>query len=262
MLLSAPAERMAELLNWKKEMSTMAREEAGDTSNGKLLWSNAAWITIELLLLCSAGGWVHRLLVAKKEPAASDTGKLFLAVFSVGIFIYWMGRPEEYDSMAPYVGAMLVLLFEKALCGSREEKSMLCRYAYTTALFVTAFGIAGYLGHTGEKIRYTKENLTEKKIADYDAVSGYLQDFSEEVSEDAYAEAYGIGVIYMSLGRELTNDGLGWGNGTADLEEKVRGREWVLLNGANDTEIPAFREVKQIPFGTTVYTLYENDSGK
>ena len=262
MLLSAPAERMAELLNWKKEMSTMAREEAGDTSNGKLLWSNAAWITIELLLLCSAGGWVHRLLVAKKEPAASDTGKLFLAVFSVGIFIYWMGRPEEYDSMAPYVGAMLVLLFEKALCGSREEKSMLCRYAYTTALFVTAFGIAGYLGHTGEKIRYTKENLTEKKIADYDAVSGYLQDFSEEVSEDAYAEAYGIGVIYMSLGRELTNDGLGWGNGTAELEEKVRGREWVLLNDANDTEIPAFREVKQIPFGNTVYTLYENESGK
>ncbi|MBR3105464.1 MAG: hypothetical protein IKH46_16810 [Lachnospiraceae bacterium] len=300
--LTAPGERMAEFLDWKKEMSTMAREEAGDTSNGRLFWSNAPWIAIELFLLCNAARRVHLLVTKKKLCPGTDAGKLFLTVFALGIMIYWMGRPEEYDSMAPYVGALLVLAYEGVvslrLGAEREDlpigKSLkrlkvpnprsgcdkefeefpmtgagspkqslgaedpVCRYAYLTALAALSLGMAGYLGHTVEKMHYTGQNLAEKSIADYGAVRNCMLAFDAAVPEDTYVEAYGIGVIYMSLGRELTNDGLGWGNGTTDLEEKARDRRWVLLNGSNDMDHPYLREEKQIRFGTTVYTLYEN----
>ena len=290
MLLTASGERMAEFLDWKKEMSTMAREEAGDTSNGKLFWGNAPWIAIELFLLCNAARRVHLLVTQKKLCPGNDAGRLFLTVFAIGIMIYWMGRPEEYDSMSPYVGALLVLGYEGIAssvrsvtriskksrseseeypmigAGSPEQGSgakeqngdVVRRYAYMIALTALSLGMAGYLGHTAEKLVYTRQNLAEKSIADYGAVRNALQVFDAAVPEDTYVEAYGIGVIYMSLGRELTNDGLGWGNGTADLEEKVRDRRWVLLNGANDMDHPCLKEEKQIRFGTTVYTLYEN----
>ncbi|MBO6206607.1 MAG: hypothetical protein J6O73_18385 [Lachnospiraceae bacterium] len=273
MLLTAPGERMAEFLDWKKEMSTMAREEAGDTSNGKLFWSNAPWIAIELFLLCNAARRVHLLVTQKKLCPGNDAGRLFLTVFAIGIMIYWMGRPEEYDSMAPYVGALLVLAYEGVVAlgaGSPEQGSgakeqngdVVRRYAYMIALAALSLGMAGYLGHTAEKLVYTRQNLAEKSIADYGAVRNALQAFDAAVPEDTYVEAYGIGVIYMSLGRELTNDGLGWGNGTADLEDKVRDRRWVLLNGSNEADIPFLKKEKEIRFGTTVYTLYRNDSGE
>jgi hypothetical protein len=257
MLMLEPGERLAELLNWKKEMATLAREEAGDTSNGKLFWGNAPWIGIELVLMGSMAVWVHRLLSLEKKLSGEDTATMFLAVFAAGIFIYWMGRPEGYTCIAPYLGALLVIAYEKAATKAWDPKKDLCRFGYTVAVFVLSFGIAGYTGHTIEKMRLTKENLVDKKIADYTAVKEYLNTFAQEIPEDVYVEVYGGAMINMSLEREMQNDGLGWGSGMMNLEEKIQDHQWILLSETVE-DIPYLRPEKEIVLGTITYVLYEN----
>ncbi len=260
MRLSEPADRIAELLDWKKEIATMAREEAGDTSNGKLFWGNAPWMGMEVVLMCCAAIWVYRLLFQNRKTTYAEMAPLFLTVFSAGIFIYWMGRPESYGVMAPYLGSILLIGYECLLSKKDRSKESIPyrRNLFAVAWFVMALGIAGYMGHTIEKLRYTKENLADKRIADYTAVKAYIAKFAEEVPEVTYGEAYGVAMLYMSAGRQLQSDGLGWGSGVIRLEENIRDQKWVLLNEDNYDAYPMLRFEKEIVCGSYSYRLYEN----
>ena len=256
MIVTEPGNRIAELLDWKKEMATLAREEAGDVSNGKLFWGNAPWIFIETVLMCSVAFWLYRLIGRKQRIKGSDISALFLSVFSAGIFIYWMGRPEGYDIIAPFLAALLLIAYDRAL--NKNSAGMTEKSIYVISGFLLAVGIAGFMGHTIERLQYTKENLVDKKILSYASVKEYMDRFENEVPEEVYGEAYGIAMIDMSLGRRMETDGLGWGRKVDRLEEYARNQKWVVLNDESYPDVPYLREVKKIPFGSFTYVLYEN----
>ncbi|MBR3515547.1 MAG: hypothetical protein IKO10_04470 [Lachnospiraceae bacterium] len=263
---------LAEFLDWKKEMATMARENAGDTSNGKLYWTNAPWVYIEIFLMGGVTVLLERFGFFKRtELKRTDLQAMMLLLFTAGMFVYWMGRPEGYNPVAPYIACLIVVVFDRYVTKKsvkNEETEMqthdslqndLIMFQHNKTFFIgicLCFVVSVYICRMPSVICDTKINLFDHAIADYSRVDSYLKNFVCEVPENTDGEAVGLRVIYLNLGWELESDGLGWGYDEADFYESAKGKKYLLVDGES---VPYFRLVKSIPFGKAEYNFYENE---
>ncbi len=223
---------IAEFLSWKKELATLARSEAGDTSNGSLYWVNAPWMYIELALMAGVALLLDRAgFFRERRYSGSDITKTMLVFYAAGIFIYWMGRPESYNPVAPYIGCLVVILYdhmvslnchissddnvhndiddrdamikntEKRNVSDREESVVYSSkfgiqfdYKYNLHMvveFIVCLVLACFLAKMPDIVKYTKHNLIDRSLTDYSKVEHYLRDYEKEIPETADGEAVG-----------------------------------------------------------------------
>lgn len=255
---------LSEFLSWRKEIATLARSDAGDTNNGSLYWVNAPWMYIETALMGCVAVLLDRAgLFGKSRFSSDDLPKALIVFYAAGIFIYWMGRPEEYNIIAPYMGCVVMFVYDRMVAVSKERVKK-GTYSYDVSAnvwrltsMVLCLVIAGFLFMLPDVVCYTKRNLADRSIADYGKVKQYLQIFDENVPEEADGEAVGLRMICMSLGRDLESDGLGWGYNEEELEKNCREKEWLIL-GSEDVGMPFLELDRVIHFGKMDYYLYHN----
>ena len=260
---------LAEFLSWKKEVATSARSDAGDTSNGSLYWVNAPWMYIELALMGCVAVLLDRAgFFGKRKYAGNDMPLTVLVFYAAGIFIYWMGRPEEYNTVAPFMGCIAMVVYDylinktdSEISGSDGSASLtgFRRYFRIIAEVAVCLVVSCFLFKTPDLVRYTKLNLIDHSIADYGKVVNYLEDFDREVPAEADGEVLGFRMVCLGLGRDPEFDGLGWGYDESAFAENCREKEWILLN-EDRTDISFLELEKEIHFGGTDYYLYHNES--
>ncbi len=264
---------LAEFLSWKKELATSARSDAGDTSNGALYWVNAPWMYIELVLMGGVAVLLDKAgFFRNRRYGNDDLPRTMLVFYAAGIFIYWLGRPESYNPISPYIGCILMIIYDGLVVmdlgnasGSDEKWAPVSKlssfdfnYNLRIAVSVIAcIALAGFLFKIPDLLKNTKHNLIDCSITDYGKVEKYLEDFANEIPEAADGEAVGLRMICMSLGRDIECDGLGWGYDEEAFEEKCRKMEWVILD-TDSPDMPFLELEKVVHFGTMEYYLYHN----
>lgn len=251
---------IAEFMNWQKEFGLVAKYETGDTNDGQLFWTNAPWMYIEIALFTISFVLIKKLgLFGSEKYHSSDAQKALFLIFSVGIFSYWMYRPEEYNIIMPYIGCLLVMVYDgfvSALDREHKEKSNI----HVIALLCTSLGIACFIAMVPTAATSTKHNLVDGQIMNYGKVCEYMQYFDENVPEDAYMEALGTSMIAMTTGRELEGDPR---VETPEdvLIENTKDKEWIVLDRSN-WNAPGMVLYREIPFGGYTYYLYHNEGVK
>lgn len=222
------------------------------TSNGRLFWTNAPWIYIELTIMGALALTIDRLGIIGRK-VKHNVKWIILVVYAAGINIYWMGRPEEYNIIAPYMACICMLVFDYILI----NRLLLSRKIKMIVAVMVCIVLSYYLSKLPECYVCTKTALQDYSITDYEKVKSYMDNFAKEVPENAEGEAVGLRMIYMSIGRDIESDGLGWGYDEKEFEEHIINKQWIVLDN-NKTDIKFLRLVKEIPFGGFNYYLYDN----
>ena len=255
---------LREFLDWKKEFGLVAKYESGDTSDGRLYWTNAPWMYIEIALFAMSSALIKRLGVFDAgKYRLDDPQKALFLIFSVGIFSYWMYRPEGYYIIMPYIGCLLVMVYDGYVsdAGNAGQKALTRLLSGqnvpgTVILLIVSFGIGSYITAIPHAFSCTKSNIIDGQILNYAKVCGYMQEFDETVPQDAYLEALGTSMISMTTGRELEGDPRAESSEEM-LIENTADKEWIIL-GTDTLDLPGFELYREIPFGKYTYYIYRN----
>lgn len=213
-------------------------------SNGILRWSNAPWLYIMILFMILTGVLLYRLGLADTGKEGIITAHKYDRVYicallmSLGYFVYWMTRPEEYAIIAAPLAMILLVLYEK-LSGRKDKPSI-------TALIILSLALTAYVGSSGVTIGALSDKLGTDKVMSASAIEDDIKNFELNVPKDCYGYTYGLPMIYMQLGWDIRFDRYV----SIDAEDS-------MISDDPGLEIEGMSVSKTVSVGKTDYYLYE-----
>lgn len=209
-------------------------------------WTNAPWTYIMILFLGVIAYGISRMgfFGTSRDKERKMPVMISIAVMGLGLMIYFISRPEDYQIMIlPAVFLVIILLDE-----IRENREYLFIKAGGVRILSGIFfiiGISCMLAGTGDTVDSFLTRMIEHHQLDYSLLNEDMDYFASEVPKNSYAFGDGLSEIYMNLGWRLP------------LESERNQCEFLVTSGSDPGE--QYQFVKEIPFGDMKYFLYRNN---
>ena len=211
-------------------------------SNGVLRWGNDPWLYIMILLMILTAAVLYKTGILKKYGKLSCKGseRVYISglLISLGYFVYWMTRPEEYAIIAAPLALIILMLYEKVF--SREGN------LFMSAGIIVTMGLTAFALSTPQAVSSISTKLTDNSVMSAAAIEADIKNFETEVPKDCYGYTYGLPMLYMQLGWDINFDRY------VSIDDQEH-----LISDDPSLELEGMEIVKNINVGRQVYYLYE-----
>lgn len=226
---------------------------AGYDQNNKFIFHNSMWIYI-LILLMILFLWKLKVLLVyfignRKEFDIKDIVHFSLSVMSLGMFVFYVSRPEDFLCIGDLFAVCVCLLADKAVVllnstQAKNEKSMTCEELISRVLLagcVLVFTIGFF--NVGNAAKNEYDYIVRYHQLDWRGLTDEFERFRQEVPENTYVlDNIGLSLVYMNIGREMP--------------DSMENCDYIICAGLNDDIDVNVEYIKSVSVDAISYDLY------
>ena len=211
-------------------------------SNGVLRWGNDPWLYIMILFMILTAAVLYKTGILNKGGKLSCKGseRIYISglLISLGYFVYWMTRPEEYAIIAAPLALIILMLYEKVF--SREGN------LWMSAGIIVTMGLTAYTLSIPQAADSISTKLIDNSVMSAAAIEEDIKNFEAEVPRDCYGYTYGLPMLYMQFGWDINFDRY------VSIDDQEH-----LISDDPSLELEGMELSKNINVGRQTYYLYE-----
>ncbi len=187
-------------------------ESAGYDQNVKFIFQNGIWIYV-LITFMSIFLWKFKALLVYYTDGEGDLNIKDIFIFSIsvislGMFVFYVSRPEDFLCVGDLLIVCVCLLSDKAVsllscCDS--GKHIKCENIIGTVMMtgcVLVFTVGFF--NVGNAVKNEYDYIVKYHQLDWQRLTVEFEEFKKEVPENTYvADNLGLSLVYMNIGRKM-----------------------------------------------------------
>lgn len=226
-------------------------ESAGYDQNKKFIFHNGVWIYI-LIAFMTVFLWKLKALLAyytneKRKLNIKDVFIFSYSVMALGMFVFYISRPEDFLCVGDLFVLCVCLLADKAvfLSGRTENAKYLSYEKLIGTVLMTGCVFAFTVGffNVGNAVKNEYDYIVRYHQLDWRYLTEEFEKFRQEVPENTYVEDnLGLPLVYMNIGR--------------DMPDSMENCDYIICSGSTDDFDVNTEYIKTVSVDAINYNLY------
>ncbi|MDE6531761.1 MAG: hypothetical protein K2K96_13470 [Lachnospiraceae bacterium] len=229
-------------------------ESAGYDQNNKFIFQNSVWIYV-LITFMSVFLWKFKALLAYYTDGdrglnIKDIFIFSFSVMSLGMFVFYVSRPEDFLCVGNLLIVCICLLSDKAvslLSRCESGKHITCENIIETVIMtgcVLVFTVGFFNVDNAVKNEY--DYIVKYHQLDWQRMTVEFEEFKKEVPENTYvADNLGLSLVYMNIGRKMP--------------DRIENCDYIICCGSAEDFNINIEYVKAVFVDAIEYDLYRID---